>query len=333
MAKNPLEYKEDFQTNQERIFYLFTIVGVFSTVTFAIINIYFGNITIGIIEIVLSSLAVLNAIYFKKTKNFEIAATNILILVFLVLMALIKTGGFKNHGIFWIYTFPLLTFFLKNKKIALLWNLIFIFSVFILLLLSIKGFTKIAYDFYTIFEAMSAYLAVTFLAYFYADTLRKLMEKLIDKAIYDPLTGLFNREFVIQYLKKEIEKIKRGQENSLCVIYIDLDNFKQINDKYGHVVGDDVLKGIAKIFLKNFRKSDVIGRIGGDEFLIVITSCKKDFIEDRLKLLRKTVENQFKEYNLSFSYGIILIPDDTLNSEDAIRLADQRMYKNKMRTS
>lgn len=335
MIKKTLGYKGDFQKNQEKIIYLFTLVGVFSTTIFAIINIYVGNIATGIIEIFLSFLAILNVVYFKKTKKFETATTNILALVFLVLILLIKTGGFKGHGIFWIYTFPFLTFFLKNKKIALLWNLIFIIFIFLLWFLSLKGFIEIAYDFYTLFEATSAYLAVTFLAYFYADTLKELMDELVSKAIYDSLTGLVNREFTIEYLRKEIEEIKRERKNShyLCVIYIDLDNFKQINDKYGHLIGDNVLKEVAKIFAKNFRKSDVIGRIGGDEFLIIINSCKKSSIEDKLELIKKMVENQFKKYNLSFSYGIVQIPDDTLNLEDAIKLADQKMYKNKVKKS
>ncbi len=281
----------------------------------------------------MSVLAFFNAIFFTRTEKFDLATTNILILVLLVLLLLIITGGYKGNGIFWIYTFPLLTFFLKDKKSAFLWNISFLFLILIIYLLSSKGILTISYDMYAILEAVGAYLAVTFLAYFYADALTNLTKKLTYRALYDPLTDLFNRQFVMEYLEKEIEKIKRGSENHLCVVYIDFDNFKPINDKYGHIVGDEVLKNVARIFLENFRKSDVIGRIGGDEFLIVINYCRKEYIENKLILLRETIENQFKKYNLSFSYGIVVLPDETQDFQNAIKLADKRMYKNKIRKS
>lgn len=327
MIPNISEYKK----NQDRIIFLFTAVGVISTMFFAILNLYNGELAVGIIEILLSSLAVLNVIFYKKLRNFKTASTNILILVFFVLIMLIKTGGFKGNGIYWIYVFPLLTFFLKDKKTAFLWNLIFVLSIFTLLILSLKGVINIAYKPYALFEAVSSYLATMFLAYFYADTLLKLLEELNYRAIYDTLTKLYNRQFIMDYLDKEIEKIKRGLENKICLIYIDLDNFKYVNDKYGHTVGDEVLKKVAKIFLENFRKTDVIGRVGGDEILIIINPCEEKFIESKIILIRKLIEKSFEEYNISFSYGIVSIPDETLDLKETIKLADKKMYENKIK--
>ncbi len=327
MIGNIPEYRE----KQDKIIYLFTAVGVISTTSFGILNLYDGKFIIGLIEIILSSLALLNVIFYKKTKNFEITATNILILVYLVLIFLIKTGGFKGNGIYWIYVFPLLTFFLKDKKTAFIWNLIFVFSAFILLVLSSQGIISIAYSSYALFEAIGSYLATMFLAYFYADALLNLIEKLNYRAIYDPLTKLYNRQFVLDYLDREIEKIKRGLKNKICVVYIDLDNFKYVNDKYGHTVGDEVLKKVAKIFLKNFRKTDIVGRVGGDEILIIVNPCDNKSIENKINLIKKMVEQELKKYNISLSYGIVLIPNETLNLEKAIKLADKRMYENKIK--
>ncbi len=321
----------DFRKNQEKIIYLFTVVGVTSTTSFAILNILYHNPIVGIIEIILSSLAVLNVVFFKKTRNYELTSTNILILVYLVLILLIKTGGFFGNGIFWIYTFPLLAFFLKDKKEAFLWNLFFVLSMALLGILSITGIIKIFYSFNVIFEAVGSYLAVSFLAYFYSDTLRRLIEKLNYRAMYDALTKLYNRQFIIDYLDREIEKGKRGIKNNICLVYIDLDNFKEVNDKYGHTVGDEVLQNVADLFVKHFRKSDLIGRIGGDEFLIIVNSCDLYSIENKLNSLREIFEEKFKKYNLSFSYGIVRIPLETEDLKEALQLADTKMYKSKMR--
>jgi len=320
-----------YKEHREKVIYLFTLVGVLSTSFFAVLNVLIGKESIAIIEFWLSFLAILNVIYFKKKRNFDLASTNILIIVYLVLIALIIDGGYRNQGIFWIYVFPILTFFLKNKKTALLWNLFYLLSMYSLMILSEKGIIKIAYNQEIIFEATASYAAVSFLAYFYSSVLNSLIEELNYRAIYDTLTQVYNREYVYDYLEREIERIKRGYKQHLCLIYIDLDNFKYVNDNYGHSVGDSVLKEAARIFIENFRKTDVIGRFGGDEFLIIVSDCRKKFIDNKSKLVRKNFEEKFKKYHLSFSYGIILIPEESVDIKEAIKLADTKMYENKIK--
>jgi diguanylate cyclase (GGDEF)-like protein len=130
-------------------------------------------------------------------------------------------------------------------------------------------------------------------------------------------------------LKQELEKVKRGEIGILCIIYIDLDNFKYINDLHGHLVGDLALREIAELIKLCFRKGDVVARIGGDEFLIVVTNCKKEPIKERLEELKVQVEEKFKAFKVSISYGIAVAPGDSTDIEELVKIADRRMYSAK----
>jgi diguanylate cyclase (GGDEF)-like protein len=140
---------------------------------------------------------------------------------------------------------------------------------------------------------------------------------------------LYNRAFAFSYLTQELEKVKRRELKNLCVAYIDLDNFKLVNDLLGHSVGDSVLSEIGELLKQHFRRGDVVARIGGDEFIIIFTNCDPIRIKRRLEFLRSKIENKFKKFGLSMSFGIAEAPKDALLPSFLIRIADERMYKNK----
>ncbi|WP_165863679.1 GGDEF domain-containing protein [Phorcysia thermohydrogeniphila] len=167
------------------------------------------------------------------------------------------------------------------------------------------------------------------LVYVYSSVMKSYLDRIYNTAIRDPLTGLYNRTFAFAYLRQELEKVKRGEIKSLCIVYIDLDNFKYINDLHGHSAGDLALKEIAELIRRKFRKGDVVARIGGDEFLIVVSRCRKERIENRLEELKAQVEDKFREFNVSISYGIAVAPLDSTDIEELVKIADKRMYSNK----
>lgn len=165
----------------------------------------------------------------------------------------------------------------------------------------------------------------------YDDFIKKQQElynETFEKAVKDSLTGLYNREYFFDYLKKSLEKLKRNHLKGF-VIFLDLDNFKNINDNYGHETGDKVLKNFANILHKNFRDYDVIARYGGDEFIIFMENHEKENIKKRFNILEKKVEEYFKNFDISVSYGMSNYPDDAKNVEELIKIADQRMYEYK----
>jgi len=124
--------------------------------------------------------------------------------------------------------------------------------------------------------------------------------------------------------------LRRNLDRNLCVVYVDLDNFKHVNDEYGHSEGDAVLEQVAEIMRKHFRKTDVISRWGGDEFLIIVTNIDCMRLRKRLEAIKTEIEIKFAKYKLSMSYGISQSPKDGKDLEELLRKADRRMYKRKL---
>ncbi|MEI6857018.1 MAG: GGDEF domain-containing protein [Psychrilyobacter sp.] len=158
------------------------------------------------------------------------------------------------------------------------------------------------------------------------------MEKhLKELSIRDDLTQLYNRRYIFKKFKSEIEKSKKNNL-PLSISLIDIDHFKKINDVFGHIMGDKVLKNIADISQENLREEDHIGRYGGEEFLIIMPNTKS---EEALKIMQgiKTIINQFiwkdEEFIVSFSGGIVEI--NLKNSYDKLEYsideADKLLYK------
>ena len=113
------------------------------------------------------------------------------------------------------------------------------------------------------------------------------------------------------------------------VIFADLDNFKTINDIFGHKKGDEVLKQIAEILKNSFRKYDIVSRFGGDEFVVVLTDNNSKDIDSILNKIRERIESSFTNYGISISYGIAIAPDEGTNAYELIQIADDKMYEMK----
>lgn len=165
-------------------------------------------------------------------------------------------------------------------------------------------------------------------------TQRKILEKhLKELSIRDGLTQLYNRRYIFKLFKLEIEKFEKNN-HPLSISIIDIDHFKKINDRFGHIMGDEVLKNIANVLGKNLRHGDHIGRYGGEEFLIILPNTRS---EEALEIIQriKTIINELvwkeKDLKVSFSGGIVEI--NLKNSydklEDAIDIADKLLYKAK----
>lgn len=157
----------------------------------------------------------------------------------------------------------------------------------------------------------------------------QFFEQLQFQAIYDELTQVYNRRFIIYILQKELDRAKR-HKHELTTIILDIDNFKRINDVMGHLVGDKVLKLFAKIVKDHIRNEDSFGRIGGEEFLLILpetsiyNSCK---LLSRIRDILSEVSGE--KHFFTFSSGISGYPQ---HAEDPILLlhyADKSLLKAK----
>lgn len=159
-----------------------------------------------------------------------------------------------------------------------------------------------------------------------------LEKKLHDMAHYDSLTGLASRPILIDQLQQAITS-----EQKLAVAYLDLDNFKPINDKYGHETGDFVLKTIAQRLKSTLRKEDTLARIGGDEFIFLLRGAAHTIQEYETLLQEVLIEVndpiKLAEFScsvqISVSIGVALPSGDGLTCDDILRRADQTMYQAK----
>jgi diguanylate cyclase (GGDEF)-like protein len=159
------------------------------------------------------------------------------------------------------------------------------------------------------------------------------LEQVHQLAHYDPLTGLPNRSLLHRRLNAALAEA-RDTRKKVAVLFLDLDNFKLINDSLGHSVGDALLKEIAQRLQRHVRDQDTIGRVGGDEFLIILAGLEEvaDASHAAKRILRSVsagITNDDVPLNLSCSIGISLFPEHGIDSESLIRNADAAMYSAK----
>ncbi|WP_198029615.1 GGDEF domain-containing protein [Marinitoga sp. 1137] len=149
----------------------------------------------------------------------------------------------------------------------------------------------------------------------------------------DSLTGLLNRRYFVEIVPKVV-KLKEYIGKDFGIIVIDVNNFKPVNDKFGHKTGDYVLKKIGEIIASSVRKSDLPIRYGGDEFLILVSSDKEEVLDEIIERINKKIKDTLKaSFNVSVAAGkYIKTKDDNITLEEMFETADKNMYIDKRRS-
>jgi len=158
-------------------------------------------------------------------------------------------------------------------------------------------------------------------------------ERLRYLAQYDQLTRVPNRNLLFERVSHLIDQCKRNK-NSFSLVYFDLNNFKVINDTKGHAFGDEVLKEVASRITTSIRKSDTVGRIGGDEFVLLLENTyEKDDIEIAVETLERAVSKELsigsEKVYLTCSLGVAIYPENGATTDELLSAADVAMYKAK----
>jgi diguanylate cyclase (GGDEF)-like protein/PAS domain S-box-containing protein len=159
---------------------------------------------------------------------------------------------------------------------------------------------------------------------------KKQAEKIEHLAFYDPLTDLPNRALVLDRLNQLLSEAKRN-EKRLAVLFLDLDDFKKINDSLGHIEGDNMLVEASQRLCDAVREIDTVGRLGGDEFVVLLGSINSandvhPIAEKLLERFHDKFQLSDKEYLVTASLGVAIYPDDGLCSTELLRNADTAMY-------
>lgn len=166
--------------------------------------------------------------------------------------------------------------------------------------------------------------ALVYLKNIDAEKKQKLQQE--EAASRDPLTGVYNRLAFEAEVKRHMEE---QMGNNSTLIMLDLDNFKMINDRFGHMEGDIVLKQLAEVLSGVFRKYDIIGRLGGDEFLVFLKDLTdRDTIDRRIRQFREAFA-QVNAYHSTCSMGLTTVKKDKFSYNDSLRKADVALYQSK----
>ncbi len=180
--------------------------------------------------------------------------------------------------------------------------------------------------------AIPIWNAITRLGFFIIVTilltrLKKAIENTSAQASHDFLTGVLNSRAFDQIANAEIQRSAR-YGHSMSLAYIDLDNFKGVNDAYGHSTGDNLLKIVASTIGENLRVTDNIARLGGDEFAILLPETSEEAALNVLTRIHALVEGQMKKnhWPVSTSIGLVTCSKPPLSADRLIQLADEQMY-------
>jgi diguanylate cyclase (GGDEF)-like protein len=155
-------------------------------------------------------------------------------------------------------------------------------------------------------------------------------------ALRDPLTGIGNRNLFDEQAQTLLNQAKRGQERA-AVLFMDVDGLKAINDTHGHALGDRLLNQVATRIVGQMRESDVVARIGGDEFvaLLMHVNASNSISMIERKLNRAVVQTPYQingiDIRIDISCGSAIYPDDSREISDLLQIADKRMYEKKTR--
>jgi len=163
------------------------------------------------------------------------------------------------------------------------------------------------------------------------DRLVEARESMRFQATHDRLTSLWNRGVIVELMEREIQRSRR-EKNPVAIMLCDIDHFKAVNDRYGHNTGDDVLCEVARRLQNSVRSYDMVGRYGGEEFLIVMTRCDAANAMARAESLRSVVAHKpiaarSRQVPVTMSVGLALSTDFPEASVDAmIQFADEALY-------
>jgi diguanylate cyclase (GGDEF)-like protein len=157
-------------------------------------------------------------------------------------------------------------------------------------------------------------------------TLKQQHDQLVGMATHDQLTGLYNRHYLSDALSKKVAHAKRHGE-LLSVMIVDIDHFKNVNDTFGHLIGDLILKAVTSAMQDSARKEDIAARFGGEEFIMVLDNCTAHDALVKAENLRSKIQALHpQDITVTASFGVAQLDEDTQRYEDLLKNADMALY-------
>ena len=283
----------------------------------------------------LTSTLTINLIFYWKTNNPQTYIRYLSVSMSLFFIYLLITGGANDSGILWLFSFPPVVFYILGSAYGIVYFITtIIISASLIIFLGAPDYIS-HYSSEFIQRFIASFFVVSFVSYIHEpsreerqDKIESLNRKLEKLAFTDSLSGLHNRLSIGKILNHLLRKSQRDHVQ-FSLVLCDIDNFKTINDKYGHTVGDEAISMVSNTLRSSLRGNDYIARWGGEEFLILLDGVDKQKAPGIVERLRKLIQkNTIHEIQLTMSFGVTQSKADDDNTS-IINRADDNMYKAK----
>ena len=310
------------------LLWITTIAGV----VFAIINIQRDVYLLAVLELIYAGFAACLLRFVNTTPHLG-AWTTAFLVPFFCIMEIALVLPQSSFTVFtWIQTIPIISYLLLGKRGGFWMSLIFIslgvvaFNVRYVTEASLLNLVVMA-------NIGFSSLAVMMFSHIYESSRDDNERRLIELAGTDSLTGLANRMRLAETFKSMRNQAERN-DLPLSLVVLDLDNFKQVNDRYGHEVGDSVLQRAAALFQDRLRDSDLACRLGGEEFALLLPGASLEQAADlsdglRQRLADTLVAAGHDTLRVTFSAGVASLGEDGDSLSELLKTADRRMYEAK----
>ena len=308
-----------FSAYREKVLYRLGLLGLIVLLPLAVNDFLRGQTLPGLC--ILSVMAILgaNAYAVSKKKSPPVPQPLLVLAGIFAIGSSLKTQGF--YGAFWSYPAVLFFYFVLSRRAANFYNLILVsvVTVMVYYFVSVEAMVRFALTMALTIISSNIFLAI----------INTLQSKLLEQSIVDPLTGAMNRRHMEVCLEEARER-KRRHGRSASLLLFDIDYFKQINDQYGHSVGDDVLKEAVTVIKRHSRKIDLFFRVGGDEFVLLLPDTGEEEAATAAEHLRASIRDSeaLKVRNVSITIGVSELGSGE-SLETWLKHADDALYRAK----
>jgi len=321
------------------ILHLFALIGTSITGVAAALAYLNQNLQLSFVLATVSFVFTLGPITQKYINHYRLSSSIILYQVYFLMFYLLHTGGANNTGPLWIFLTAPVTFFICGLRVGIFNLLLFIIIASAIFFIPIEAFPITYYPIDFKLRLLSSFITVSALSALYEyvrESSYRAMQDMSDKfeklSKIDPLTQLSNRRDATLVIEYEQRRLLRNK-TELSIIIADVDNFKRINDEYGHNIGDVVLIELAKIFKSCVRTQDTVARWGGEEFLFILPYTSSIQAGITAKKIHKAIKDKYPlsnehTFDVTVSMGISTMADEK-NIQTAISEADRNLYKAK----
>lgn len=331
---------KDLETKRRNIvFYTLSAIVIAFLSAFGINSFNNDLIELGAFLSITAASTLINILWFLRSNNYRFAIHILSTFAMCICVVLFVFGGFENTGFLWLYPLFVIIFFISEFIISASFSVGFLIFAIVSLAIPNNPLLQANYppEIAVRFPATLSALILILFAYEKLriqsqEKLSNLHQQVLNAANIDILTSLHNRRYVHEVIIPN-NRFPQEYDDGGCLLLVDIDYFKKINDVHGHKAGDVVLKGISKNLKSCTRQGDVVARWGGEEFLILLVGTSKEVSYKRAEAIRESIADEKfvtgeASINATVSIGLALITNNK-SAEETIHLADKALYKAK----